>query len=733
MTTDDLIGKRVGGYEILDKVGQGGMATVYRAQQISMNRTVAIKILPRQFLSDDSYMARFNREVKIVSQLEHRNIVPVYDYGEYDGLPYIIMRYMPAGSIDDVLRKNGPLEAEKILHIVEQIAPALDYAHSKGVLHRDLKPSNVLMDDDGGAYITDFGIARILGETGPGITTQGVVGTPSYMSPEQAQGHELDGRSDVYSLGVMIFEMATGRRPFQSDTPYSIAVMQVTTPPPSPRVYNPRISVHFENVIYRALEKKPERRYLNSAALVDGMRSALTKAKTHDTQPGGVPRMEMTQPTPAQNMAPAQSPPPAQIAPSAAPSNTPAPLTGQPIYQEPFAPSGTLNPPGISYRPQRKKRGSGVLTSFAIGGLLGCGLLVVLAAIAVLVISLLMGSANSASQTSEGTQSGVLPTLDADSLTARANLLTGDGVVVTEEAAPTPSEFSPVGARPTRAAATEPGDALLFFSERSGNYDIYTIDLDTRVETQLTVDENTDSYPAVSPDGSMVVFQSNREGDFELYLMTIYGGSVRRLTTNDVIDRIPSWSPDGAWIVYSADTNNNGNHDLYIIRPDGSQQTLLFSNGQRNSHPRWSPDGRYIVFTTGQSNDAATWEIGRLELNYDAQQIPSAGDFVQLTNNSQSDSSPNFNADGSSIIYISDGIGGAAVARMDIDGNNQAVVYDGPGEEWGAHYSLDGTLIAFNSNMERAAGDDQLYIMNADGTDILQITNDGGYYPSFVP
>ncbi|MBZ0286800.1 MAG: serine/threonine protein kinase, partial [Anaerolineae bacterium] len=216
--TDNLIGKQIGGYEILDVIGHGGMATVYRSQQVSMNRVVAIKVLPKQFVTDDTYIQRFQREVEIAAKLEHRNIVPVHDYGQYEGQPYIIMRYMNGGSVDDLLRR-GPLDVDKILDVVEQIAPALDFAHSKNVLHRDLKPSNILLDDDGGAYLTDFGIARVLGEQqGATITTQGVVGTPSYMSPEQAQGHPLDNRSDVYSLGVTIFEMATARRPFQSDT-----------------------------------------------------------------------------------------------------------------------------------------------------------------------------------------------------------------------------------------------------------------------------------------------------------------------------------------------------------------------------------------------------------------------------------------------------------------------------------------------------------------------------------
>ena len=158
---DDLIGKKIGGYEIIELIGHGGMATVYRARQISMNRIVAVKVLPRQFLNDDTYMQRFNREVKIVAELEHRSIVPVHDYGEADGQPYIVMRYMAGGSVDDLLRA-GALSLSEIVRIIEQIAPALDYAHGKNVLHRDLKPSNILMDDDGGAYLTDFGIARLM-------------------------------------------------------------------------------------------------------------------------------------------------------------------------------------------------------------------------------------------------------------------------------------------------------------------------------------------------------------------------------------------------------------------------------------------------------------------------------------------------------------------------------------------------------------------------------------------
>ena len=211
MANDNLIGKTINGYQVESVIGRGGMAAVYRAQQVSMGRTVALKVLPQQYLDDDTYIQRFQREVAIISRLEHRNIVPVYDYGEYEGQPYIVMRHMSSSSVDNLL-KNGPLSVEKVLEIIQQIAPALDYAHAKSVLHRDLKPSNILLDDEGAAYLTDFGIARVLGEgAGSPIPPQGVVGTPAYMSPEQGQGRPLDGRSDVYALGVVLFELLTGR------------------------------------------------------------------------------------------------------------------------------------------------------------------------------------------------------------------------------------------------------------------------------------------------------------------------------------------------------------------------------------------------------------------------------------------------------------------------------------------------------------------------------------------
>ena len=429
---DDLISKRIGNYEILEVIGHGGMATVYRARQITMDRIVALKVLPRQFVNDDTYLQRFHREVEIVARLEHRSIVPVHDYGEFDRQPYIVMRYMPGGSVDDLLA-HGPLDSDKYLSIIEQIAPALDYAHSKNVLHRDLKPSNVLMDDGGGAYLTDFGIARILGEGhAPTITTQGVVGTPSYMSPEQAQGLPLDARSDVYALGVMLFEMATGQRPFQSDTPYSIAVLQVTAPPPAPRSINRNVSIGVEQVIFRALKKKPEERFASATALAEALRRAVAPpaASVHDTQPG-IPRPTKPNPIPQQ----------------AAPASQSATVPPPPVYVPPVyaTPAYTPAPPQPSARrkPLRRRQG-GLLMSAAVGALIGCGLLTLIVVIAALVISNLQAAdadAITAPVTSPPVTvysgNDVIPTLDLTSEAARRGLL--GALTETPTPAPTPT------------------------------------------------------------------------------------------------------------------------------------------------------------------------------------------------------------------------------------------------------------------------------------------------------
>ncbi len=400
---ENLSGTQIGDYEILNLIGYGGMATVYRARQKG-TRIVALKVLPRQFMRDDTYMQRFSREVEIVSQLEHRSIVPVHDYGEHAGQPYIVMRFMPAGSIDDLLR-DGPLDTESILKIVGEIAPALDYAHSKGVLHRDLKPSNILLDENHDAYLTDFGIARMLGENegGISITTRNVVGTPAYMSPEQAQGKTLDSRSDIYALGVMLFEMCTGQRPFQAETPYGVAVLQVTAPTPSACAINPKVSLQVEVVINKAMHKNPEQRYRSGEAMAKALRQALG-ASIFDTQPG---MSHPTRPVELRTTRP--------IVNHAAPA-----LTPPPPYTSPRTPPASRR----LYRPRRR---SNLWMSAAVGAIIGCGLLTALVIILVVVSSNTPPptSQDASLTTTPAVQETIPAALDPTSEAARNALLGG--------------------------------------------------------------------------------------------------------------------------------------------------------------------------------------------------------------------------------------------------------------------------------------------------------------------
>ena len=220
--------QQIGRYEIRAELGRGGMATVYRAYDPRFTREVAIKVLPREFLHDTQFRARFEREARTIATLEHPAIVPVYDFGEEDKQPYIVMRLMTGGSLADRL-SHSPLSLLESARIFNRLTPALDRAHSKGVIHRDLKPGNILFDDDNNPYISDFGIAKIT-EAGTVYThSGGIVGTPAYMSPEQARGdRDIDSRSDIYALGAILYEMLTGRLPYEADTPMGLAVKHIT-------------------------------------------------------------------------------------------------------------------------------------------------------------------------------------------------------------------------------------------------------------------------------------------------------------------------------------------------------------------------------------------------------------------------------------------------------------------------------------------------------------------------
>ena len=268
---DDLIGKTLGQFEIIEEVGRGGMASVYRARQASINRIVAVKVLPRSLLHDPSFYERFTREVDLVAHLEHPHILPIYDYGEVDGTPYIAMRYLAGGSMAQWIRRGLP-PLDKLAKPIEQVSAALDYAHQEGVIHRDLKPGNILLDENGNAYLSDFGIARVLDSN---LTGSAIIGTPAYMSPEQANGLPLDARSDIYSLGVVLYELVTGQEPFEAETPVALLLKHINEPMPSARALRSDLPLSAERVIAKATAKRPEERYPSASDLADAFAAAL--------------------------------------------------------------------------------------------------------------------------------------------------------------------------------------------------------------------------------------------------------------------------------------------------------------------------------------------------------------------------------------------------------------------------------------------------------------------------
>lgn len=322
----NLIGRTIGRFEIIAELGRGGMAVVYKARQTSPNRIVALKVLPPELSLDRSYIARFRQEADSAAALEHPNIVPIYVVDEIEGLHYIAMKFIDGRTLKEIIHDRGALPIPEAVALIEQIASALDYAHSRGVIHRDIKPSNMMLERNGWVYLTDFGLARGAGGGG-GLTIAGtVMGTPEYMSPEQAQGLPNVGPpTDIYALGVVLYEMLTGQMPFKADTPLAMLVARLQQAPIPPRDHRGDLPLPVEDVIMRSLARKPEARYPSAGELVVALKQAAgiapgsaVSASRPVSPVGGtpVPYIRTTPPSPAGGL-PAQ---PYQQAPPLSPA-----------------------------------------------------------------------------------------------------------------------------------------------------------------------------------------------------------------------------------------------------------------------------------------------------------------------------------------------------------------------------------------------------------------------------
>ncbi|MFN2588536.1 MAG: Stk1 family PASTA domain-containing Ser/Thr kinase [Actinomycetota bacterium] len=275
-----------GRYAVLEPVGSGGMAEVYRARDELLGRDVALKVLSDRLSRDKSFVERFRREAQSAANLNHPNVVSLYDYGADDGAYYIVMEYIEGKSLGDMVAESGALLPERAAEIAADVAAALERAHSSGLVHRDIKPTNIMVTRSGQTKVTDFGIARALGQSSDQtqMTQTGmVIGTAAYLSPEQAQGNPVDARSDVYALGCVLYEMVTGRPPFAGDTPLAIAYKHVREDPVAPSGVNPDVPRALDAITLKALSKNPENRYSSAHEMREDLRRFLEGQQVHAT------------------------------------------------------------------------------------------------------------------------------------------------------------------------------------------------------------------------------------------------------------------------------------------------------------------------------------------------------------------------------------------------------------------------------------------------------------------
>ena len=264
-----LLGNTIGHYHITEQLGEGGMATIYEAFDTNLERKVAVKVIQESKQDNERFQKRFKQEAKALARLTHSNIVPVIDFGEQDGIAYLVMPYLPGGTLKNLMGKPMPLQ--KAISLILPVANALESAHRHNILHRDIKPSNILITEDGAPMLSDFGIAKML-DSSEELTSVGFsIGTPEYMAPEQVMGEAIDGRADQYAVATVLYELITGRKPFQADTPMAVVAKQASQPLPDPRVFVSSIPESIVFILMKALDKKPENRYTDMASFAQAL------------------------------------------------------------------------------------------------------------------------------------------------------------------------------------------------------------------------------------------------------------------------------------------------------------------------------------------------------------------------------------------------------------------------------------------------------------------------------
>jgi Tol biopolymer transport system component/predicted Ser/Thr protein kinase len=621
----------VGRYEIKSEVGRGGMSTVFHAYDPRFKRDVAIKVLPREFLHDPLFRTRFEREAETIAHLEHQAIVPVYDFGEDDGQMFLVMRYMGGGSLADRIEK-GPMSLSRVVNILERIAPALDKAHGLGVVHRDLKSANILFDEDENAFLSDFGIAKLT-ETTYGLTGTGsMIGTPAYMSPEQARGDPgVDGRSDLYSMGVILFEMLTGELPFEADTPMGIAIKHITDPVPRVLQFQPDLPPRCEAVILRSMHKNPDERYPSAESMVLDLKSAVSgNVGESATMEGYAPRPPDTKELPSLSLAGGGA---VNGIPlwgwigggvvlvglisavlfggnlfGAGTGLTPTPSPSPSLSQEPSEiPRPTIVLATLTPRPLGPALGGGGGLIAFISGREGLGNLYTINLSCIDATELCGVGATQLTTDSQNNRHPVFSP-DGSKIAYRSSLRGNQDIFLIDSDGSNVKQLTNNPSLDYNPSWSPDGKLILFVSDRDSNSEIYVMDMDGTNQTRLTHNFSNDQYPSFSPDGKKIIFSSRREQNTDIYLMdascitqpSTCDIGQPRLTNDPGLDYSPAWSPDGSKVAFVSE--RDGTPNIYVMNPDGTGTVRLTNEATADTDPQWSRDGKYILFVSRRDN-----------------------------------------------------------------------------------------------------------------------------------
>ncbi len=551
----ELVGRQIDHYRIESHIARGGMADVYLATDTNLERQVAFKLMLSSFSQDPDLAGRFEREARIAASLNHPNIIQVYSTGHTAAKqPYMAMQYIDGGSLHDQLKKlaarSQRLETEDALRLARQIASALETAHQAGIVHRDLKPSNILLRPDGTPVVSDLGIAAMRSAATRLTRTGLVLGTPNYMAPEQGAGREVDGRADIYALGVILYEMLAGKVPFAADSPLAVIHQHMVAAPPPLHEIRPDLAPSALTIVARCLQKEPDDRYQTAADLTAALDRAIAGKPLPDAglfaKPPAAKRRPIwlyglaavflllvgwggynlwannssSNPTPT-----AVSMPIANVTNTAVPSPTLAPTT--------TALAAPTAVPSDTPAPTTTPTSAPTFTPL------------------------------------------VLPT-------------------ATPLPLPTPAFTAPYG-------------RIVFTCYIDEVDDICAINADGRFETRLTNNPTTDFYASLSPDGREIAFSSRRGGSFLAYRMNTDGGDLRQLgPTNIGAIYAPAISPDGQRVALAVD--ESGQQSIWVSNLDG-RNPIKLSTAWASLDPVWSPDGRQLAFASGLDGGMAHFII----------------------------------------------------------------------------------------------------------------------------